>query len=86
MNTIAAVRDPVTAMTAQFGERVIDAKATLARLEGTLRHIDDLRASLREAGVTVDVDLGAIGNAAAAARRAEAAGQVRPGFVLPKAS
>jgi hypothetical protein len=83
MSDLARIPDPHVALHRQLGERLVDAKATLARLEGTLRHIDELRAALKDAGVVVDVDLGVVGNAACQARRQLEAGAVQK-FELPR--
>ena len=86
MSTIAAIPDREAALHKQIGERRTDAHRQVAALEGTLRHIDELRAALKEIGVSYDVDLGEIGNAAAAARRQLEVGKVGTKFALPRAS
>jgi hypothetical protein len=83
--TSAHVPDPLAALTRSVGEDVTDARRLLERLETVLRRIDEKRAKLAdEDGITVDVNLGAVGNAAAAARRTAEAGAVRPTFALPR--
>lgn len=64
-----AQSDPVPKLTQQYGEFTRMAKYMLADLTRILRHVDESAATLAEHGITVSVDLGPIGNAAAAARR-----------------
>ena len=80
--TPVVIPDREEAIHKQIGERRTDALRQLAALEGTLRHLDDLAAMLKECGVSYSVNLGPIGDAAAAARRVEAAGRTQK-FALP---
>ena len=82
--TVKPLPDPRVALYRQLGEAEVEARHLTARLERELARIDGLREKLRGEGVTVDIDLGAVGNQAASARRAEAAGQAATTFALPK--
>ncbi len=84
MNVAAlATPDPLPALTRNLGQDITDTQTVLERLEILLRRIDEKRQALREAGVTVDVDLGPIGNASAAARRTLEAGKAGTTFEMP---
>jgi hypothetical protein len=64
-----AQQDPVPNMTARYGQVVEDARKRLDLFVNCLRVLDGLQDDLAEKGVVVNVDLGPIGNAAAATRR-----------------
>jgi hypothetical protein len=67
--TQLAQSDPVPAMQQRWVESVQHARKLLDGLVRELRVIDSHAETLAEHGITVTVDLGPIGNAAAAARR-----------------
>lgn len=75
--------DPLEALTRNLGADVTDARLLLDRFVQKLKHMDEKRAKLREAGIEVQVDLGDVGNAAADMRRQLEAGAVKPSFALP---
>ncbi len=80
--TTLAQTSPLPNLTQQLGQEIDQAHQHVARLTATLTRLDQLRDTLKEHGLpTIDIDLGPIGNSAASARRAEAAG--RPAFVAP---
>ncbi len=66
---IIAQQDPVPTMTARFGVAVATAGKQVANLTDTLREIDKIAGQLHERGITVNVELGPVGDTAAAARR-----------------
>jgi hypothetical protein len=67
--TRLAQTDPVPNLSSRWGETVTSARCALADLVTQLRALDDLHDQLAEYKLDVSVDLGPIGNAAAAARR-----------------
>jgi hypothetical protein len=75
-------QDPVPNMVALYAEDAQSAKRHIADLTRLLRQLDEGRDKLAEHGITVDVDLGPIGDAAAACRR-DLAKQRGPEFRLP---
>ncbi len=76
---------PLPNLTQQLGQDIAYAHQHVARLTATLTRLDQLRDTLKEHGIpTIDIDLGPIGNAAAATRRVEA--QKPNAFALPRAS
>jgi hypothetical protein len=83
--TRLAQTDPTPTMVARFGEYQMEARARLANLVITLRQIDTLREQLADHNITVSVDLGPIGNAAAAARRDLEKQRDTPTFQMPTA-
>jgi hypothetical protein len=66
---VLAQQDPVQNMTALYAEDAQNARRHIADLTRLLKQLDEGKEKLAEHGITVDVDLGPIGNAAAAARR-----------------
>ena len=64
-----AQSDPVPNMASRWGAATARARDAVDNLTLCLRELDKVQEQLRERGMTVDVDLGPIGNAAAAARR-----------------
>jgi hypothetical protein len=87
MNASEATRlaqtDPTPQMVARFGEYQLEARSRLAYLVDTLRNLDKLADELAEHAITVSVDLGPIGNAAAAARRDLEKQRDQPTFTMP---
>jgi hypothetical protein len=80
-----AQADPLPNITANLARHLTDAKKHRDHLVTALRDIDKCKVSLLEHGVDIDVDLGPIGNAAAAARR-DLEKERPAGFSLPRAS
>lgn len=82
---VIAQSDPVPNLTASWGDIVTSARSCVESLTTILRSLDKVQDHLAERGLTVEVDLGPIGNAAAAARRDLE--KERPGntFTLPTA-
>ncbi len=78
-----AQADPTENLARAIGADVTRTKALLADLERALALLDGNRELLRKRGLIVDVDLGDIGNAAAAARRVLVAGKARTTFRMP---
>lgn len=66
---VLAQQNPIPNLTSVVGQTITEARDKIDSLTATLRALDKLTETLREHKVTVDVDLGVIGNAAAAARR-----------------
>jgi hypothetical protein len=64
-----AQANPVPNLTAQWTDHVMQARRLVGMLTSELRSIDDVQNSLGDHEIRVSVDLGPIGNAAAAARR-----------------
>jgi hypothetical protein len=64
-----AQQDPTPQMVARFGELQLQARSQLDALTTTLRAIDKTASELADRNITVSVDLGHVGNQAAAARR-----------------
>lgn len=64
-----AQSDPVPNLTSSWGQLAADARRKVDSLTTTLRELDKVTGTLVDHGMKVDVDLGPIGNAAAAARR-----------------
>lgn len=88
--TIAEARaiaqsDPVPNLTANWGTLAAKARHRVDELNSLLRELDKTTAALAEKGMVVSVDLGPVGNAAAAARR-DLEKQKPHTFELPKAS
>jgi ABC-type enterochelin transport system substrate-binding protein len=81
MTTAALTQHPVRALTSRLGELKEEADRRIADLESTLRHIDETKQLLNEHGLTMVVDLGPVGNAAAHARTARLADSSSGGFV-----
>ncbi len=74
LGPVAAARhlsqtDPTENLARAIGADVTRAKSILADLERALALLDGNRELLRKRGIIIDVDLGDVGNAAAAARR-----------------
>jgi hypothetical protein len=82
--TRIAQSDPVSNLTTNYGTHVLAAKRHLANLVKELRDLDHCRMKALEHGVTLDVDLGPIGNAAASVRRDLEKQKDAPTFALPK--
>lgn len=66
---ILAQTDPTPMIVARWGEAVTEARTRLDALTDSLRELDKLQGQLAERDITVSVDLGAVGNAAAVTRR-----------------
>jgi hypothetical protein len=81
--TRLAQTDPVPNLTGQAGQLAADARRKLDNLIYTLRELDKIRGTLAEHDITLEVDLGPIGNAAAAARRDLEKKRDQPTFKLP---
>ena len=64
-----AQSDPVPNLTARMGNVAMATRNQIEGLVGLLRELDGLHDTLQEHSIDVTVDLGPIGNAAAAARR-----------------
>ena len=79
-----AQTDPVPVLSARWGQTAAEARRKTESLVATLRELDQVAADLEGHGLTVDVDLGPIGNAAAAARRDLDRENPLPTFALPK--
>lgn len=79
-------QSPAPTLTRRLGELKVEADRHVANLATTLRDIDKTRHQLHEHGITMTVDLGPIGNAAAIARRQVDEHKDRPVFTMPKAS
>ena len=79
-----AQQDPVENLTRQYGAETQMARKHLDYLVNCLRSMDGLAEKLAEHGITVDADIGPIGNAAAAARRDLERETGRPTFSFPK--
>lgn len=77
---------PTANLTRRLGELKVEADRHVANLATTLRDIDKTRHQLHQHGITMTVDLGPIGNAAAIARRQVDEHKDRPVFTMPKAS
>jgi hypothetical protein len=82
--TRLAQSDPVPNLTTQWVEAMTTARKSLSALTRALREVDGLSKTLAEHDVTVRVDLGPIGNAAAAARRDLEKNKDKTTFALPK--
>jgi hypothetical protein len=80
----ALPNNPIETLTTRFGQTANDAKQQTERLATTLRELDHLADQLTEHHLTVSVDLGPIGNAAAAARRDLEKRKDAPAFKLPR--
>jgi hypothetical protein len=80
---IVAQQDPVPTIVTRWGDAVHTARARVAALTDSLRELDKIAGTLAEKGVVVHVDLGPIGDAAAAARRDLEQEPART-FALPK--
>jgi hypothetical protein len=79
-----AQQDPTPQMVARFGELQLQARSQLDALTTTLRAIDKTAAELADRNITVSVDLGHVGNQAAAARRDLEKRNGKPEFVMPR--
>lgn len=79
-----AQSDPVPNLTQRFGETTQEARKLLQRLTLTLCELDDIAGILAEHDVTVSVDLGPVGNSAAATRRDLEKQRDTPTFELPR--
>ena len=85
----AAVRqiaqsNPVPNLSARWTDATVRARHAIEDATVCLRQIDDLADQLAAHNVTVSVDLGPIGNAAAAARRDLEKRNGRPTFRMPE--
>jgi hypothetical protein len=76
-------QDPTEAQTKRLGSEVVLAKNLVADLERVLERLDEVTEQLRGKGVTVDVDLGEVGNAARSARKVQAMASPRRTFSFP---
>ncbi len=84
-NVKVITRDPADALAQQLGEATEQARNAVFHLVGALRGLDSVIGKLAEHQIEVKVDLGPIGNAAAAARRdLERQNDSRPSFRLPQ--
>jgi hypothetical protein len=77
--------DPTSALAKQFGDEVVRAEKAVAHLEDVLRQLDRVTEQLAALPnpVTVDVDLGEVGNAARSARKVQAMANPRRTFSFP---
>lgn len=80
-----AQTDPTENLSKRFGQVYTQARREIDALSMTLFRLDGLSDQLAEHGIRIDVDLGPIGNSAAAARRDMDKQNVQ-NFALPKAS
>jgi hypothetical protein len=80
---VLAQSDPVPNLTQRWGAYVKQAGDLTNELAAVLRDVDKTAAQLAEHKVTVNVDLGPIGNAAAAARRDLEKRSDTPTFKMP---
>lgn len=78
-------RDATENIGQQFLEEVTRAKGLIRDLERSLQRLDEAKEGLRGHGVSFEVDLGDVGNAAAAARRQVAKAPARTTFAYPAA-
>ena len=77
-----AQADPVPQLTANWSQTAQKARTLVDQLTYTLRELDKTADALAERGITVNVDLGATGEAARAARR-DLEKQKPAGYVAP---
>lgn len=82
-STRLAQSDPVPNLNNQWVTAVVNARVHLRDLTRALRELDKTAETLLEHDITVSVDLGPIGNAAAAARRDLERKNDTPTFKLP---
>jgi hypothetical protein len=75
--------DPTIALAKQIGDEIVYVKDIVATLERGLARLDKATEQLRGHGVTVDVDLGEVGNAARSARKVQAMASPRRTFSFP---
>ncbi len=66
---VLAQTDPVPVLSTRLGQLAVEARKQLDAFVSTLRELDRTYDTLSEHGFGVTLDLGPIGNAAAAARR-----------------
>ncbi len=78
-----AQADPTENLARAIGADVTLAKCMIADVARILERLDGNRELLRKRGLVVDVDLGDVGNAAAAARRQVEAGKGKTTFRMP---
>ena len=83
-NVKVVTRDPAASLSERLGQLTESAHTRVFDLVGVLRELDKVREQLEEHGITVQVDLGPIGNAAAAARRDLDRRDESPKFSLPR--
>jgi hypothetical protein len=79
-----AQSDPAPKLTARWGEATADTRRVLAQLVVYLRELDALQEQLAERDITVDINLGPIGNAAASVRRDVEKKDRTPKFSMPQ--
>jgi hypothetical protein len=79
-----AQQDPVPNLSANWASAAVGARTAVERLTTLLRDLDKTRDQLLEHGIEVSVDLGPIGNAAAAARRDLEKKRDTPAFEMPR--
>jgi hypothetical protein len=80
---VLAQSDPVPNLARQLGDAVHDARDATAALIRACRALDTLREQLADHNIAVDVDLGEVGNAAAATRRDLEKRSDTPTFKMP---
>jgi hypothetical protein len=76
-------QDPTVALAKQVGDEIVRVKALVDDLVRRLARLDEVTEQLRGKGVTVDVDLGEVGNAARSARKVQAMASPRRTFSFP---
>lgn len=82
--TRLAQSDPVPNISANWTAYAVAARTAVEKLTGILRDLDKTTEQLAEHDITVSVDLGPIGNAAAAARRDLEKRRDEPTFEMPR--
>ena len=85
---VLAQTDPTPNIVTRWGEAVTEARTRVSAFEDSLRELDKLRDQLKERDIHVAVDLGPVGNAAAAARRTVADHDTRHAgdFEMPRSA
>jgi hypothetical protein len=81
---VLAQSDPVPNLATHLGGSVEVCRKHIEHLTNALRELDKLKEQLAEHKIVVEVDLGPIGNAAAAARRDLEKRSDSPTFSLPR--
>lgn len=81
--TQLAQSNPTLSLSTRLGELKVQADRELANLEATLKRIDETKQLLNEHGLSMTVDLGPVGNAAAHARTAQLADSSTHGYTQP---
>jgi ApbE superfamily uncharacterized protein (UPF0280 family) len=76
-------QDPIQAMSTRLGNEIDRTMSLVKDLERALERLDEVTEQLRGKGVTVEVDLGEVGNAARSARKVQAMASPRRTFSFP---